>query len=196
MNKPRMDWYPIQLRLASQSKVLPIGRLTQVPMEVEGLRTYVDFKVIDIVDDTNPYPTLLGIDWAIDNQTIINFKKRILYFEYSEIRVVAPVDPLEGQRYVELVHSEAKENYLNHLYNIMYSKEDYINPTADGNLSWRSVSSCMSDSGEALENWHNRLHEVSMCICAITTRVVRRVGSEASALPTYEGFPNLASFLE
>ena len=97
MNKPRMDWYPIQLRLASQSKVLPIGRLTQVPMEVEGLRTYVDFKVIDIVDDTNPYPTLLGIDWEIDNKTIINFKKMFLYFKDSEIRVVAPIDSLEGQ---------------------------------------------------------------------------------------------------
>ena len=43
MNKPQLDWSPIQLRLANQSKVLPIGRLSQVPMEVEGLRTYADF---------------------------------------------------------------------------------------------------------------------------------------------------------
>ena len=44
-------------------------------MEVEGLRTYDDFEVIDIVDDTNPYPALLGINWEIDNQTIINLRK-------------------------------------------------------------------------------------------------------------------------
>ena len=81
INKPRLDWSPIQLRLANQSKVLPIGRLTQVPVEVEGLRIYADFKVIDIVDDTNPYFALLGYDWEIDNQTIINFKKRILSFK-------------------------------------------------------------------------------------------------------------------
>ena len=62
--------------------------------------------MIDIVDDTNPYPTLLGIDWAIDNQTIINFKKRILSFEHSEIRVVVPIDSLEGQRYVDPLNSE------------------------------------------------------------------------------------------
>ena len=62
MNNPRLDWYPIQLRIVNQLKVLPIGRLTQVPMEVKGLRTYVKFKVIDIVDDTNPYPTLLGMN--------------------------------------------------------------------------------------------------------------------------------------
>ena len=62
MGKPWLDWSPIQLRLENQSKVLPIGRLTQVPVEIEGLRTYTDFEVIDIIDDTNPYPTLLGID--------------------------------------------------------------------------------------------------------------------------------------
>ena len=61
MNKSRLDWFPIQLRLINQSKVLPIGRLNEVPVEVEGLRTYADFELIDIIDDTNPYPTLLGI---------------------------------------------------------------------------------------------------------------------------------------
>ena len=82
MNKTQLDWSPTQLRIANQSKVVPIGRLTQVPIEVEGLRTYAYFEVIDIVDDTNPYPTLLGIDRAIDNHTIINFKRRVLSFEY------------------------------------------------------------------------------------------------------------------
>ena len=95
MNKSQLDWYPIQLRLANQSKVLPNGRLSQVPADVEGLRTYVDFKVIDIVDDTNPYPMLLGIDWAINNQIIIKFKKRIMSFEDSKMRVVVRLIPLK-----------------------------------------------------------------------------------------------------
>ena len=89
------------------------------------MRTYACFEVIGIVDDTNPYPTLLGIDWAIDNQTIINFKRRILSFEDSKIRVVAPIDPLEGQRYVEPVHSEGQGDYLDHIYNVMSSTNDY-----------------------------------------------------------------------
>ena len=78
----------------------------------------------------------------------------------------------------------------------MSSKEDYINLTPDGNLRWRILSSCMSDIGDALENWKNMLHEVSMRICARITRVVRIVGVEASAPPTYEGLPNLTYFLE
>ena len=67
MNKLWLDYYPIQLRLANLSKVLPIGRHSQVPVDVEGLRTNADFNFIDFVDDKNPYPSLLGIDWTIDN---------------------------------------------------------------------------------------------------------------------------------
>ena len=32
--------------------------------------TFAHFEVINIVDETNPYPMLLGIDWSIANQTI------------------------------------------------------------------------------------------------------------------------------
>ena len=71
MGKPCLEWSPIQLQLANQAKVLPIGRLSNVTVDVKGLHTYVDFEV-NIVDDTNPYHVLFGIDWAINNQTIIN----------------------------------------------------------------------------------------------------------------------------
>ena len=121
-------------------------------MDIEGLCTFADFEVINIVDDTNPYLVLMGIDWAIRNQTIINFKRRILSFEDDQMRVVAPLDPLEGHRYIELVFNEGKSDHLNNIYNATSLKEYYINPTADGNLSWRCVSSCTSESGEALEN--------------------------------------------
>ena len=98
---------------------------------------------------------LLGIDGDIDNQTIINFNKMILSFEDNEIRLVFPIDPLEGQRYVEPVYNDGHVDYLDQIYNVIALQEDYINPTIDGNLSWRSASSCTSDSGKALENWKN-----------------------------------------
>jgi hypothetical protein len=40
-----------------------------------------DFEVIEIVDGTTPYPILLGLDWAFDNQAIINLKTRKMKFE-------------------------------------------------------------------------------------------------------------------
>ena len=131
-----------------------------------------NFEVIDNIANTNPYTALLGIHWVIDSQTIINFKRRILSFEDSKIRLVMPIDPLEGKRYVELVNSEGQGNYLDHVYNIMSRSYYYINPIADGKLSWQSASYCTSDSGEALENWKNQMHEVSMIICTIITQFV------------------------
>ena len=77
----------------------------------------------------------------------------------------------------------------------MYSRNNYINAKIDGNMSWRSVSSCTFDSCEALENWKNQMHEVSMRRCTRITQYVCQVGVEASELPTYEGLTNLASFL-
>ena len=71
------------------------------------------------------------------------------------MRVVAPCDPLEGQRYIEPVFNEGKGDHLENIYNVTTLEEDYINPTADGNLSWICASSCTSDSGGELENWQN-----------------------------------------
>ena len=115
MGNPPLEWSPIQLSISNKEKVLPIGRLSQVQVDIEGLCTFVDFEVINIVDDTNPYPAPLGIDWAMGNQTIINFKRRILSFEDDEMRVVAPLEPLEGQRYIEPVFNEGKVDHLDNI---------------------------------------------------------------------------------
>ena len=131
-------------------------------MDIEGLHTFAEFEVINIVDDTKQYPALLGMDWAMGNKTIINFKRRILSFEDDEMRVVAPLDPLEGKRYVEPIFNEGQGGHLDNIYNVTVLNKYYINPTMDGNMSWRCMSSCKLDTGEALENWKNRLHEVSM----------------------------------
>ena len=135
MGKPPIEWSPIHLRLDNQEKVLPIGRLSQVQVDIEGLHTFADFEVINIVDDTNPYPALLGVNWEMGNTTIIKFKIRILSFEYDDLRVVAPLDPLEGKRYVEMVFNEGKGDHLDNIYNATALREDYINPTPNGNLS-------------------------------------------------------------
>ena len=94
----------------------------------------------------------MGIYQTIDNQTIINFKKRILTFEYLELRVVAAIDPLEGQSYVELVYIEGQGDYLDHIYNITSTRDDYVNPMTDIKLSWQSISSCTLGYGKALKN--------------------------------------------
>jgi hypothetical protein len=75
MGEPTFGYSPTQvLKLENQHKVLPIGRLKGVTIDLDGVRTKLDFEVIEIVDDTTPYLALLGLDWAFDNQDIINLK--------------------------------------------------------------------------------------------------------------------------
>ena len=81
------------------------------------------------------------------------------------MRVVMPIDPLEGHRYVKPLKGEYHEGNLDTIYNIFSMMDDYINPMNDGKLVRRSLSSYSLDSGEALENLHNQLHELSIRKC-------------------------------
>ena len=62
-----------------------------------------DFEVIEIIDDSTPYPALLGIDWEFENQAIINLKKKTMSFEGNVIQVIGLLDPTLGPRYTELI---------------------------------------------------------------------------------------------
>ena len=102
-----------------------------------------------MVDDNYPYPALLGIDWAFDNFTVIDLKKRRMTFEGDGLRVIAPLDPDEGCRYTKPVTEENHAYELDYIYKLTVRQQDYINPTLYGNLSWRSERRCSSDSEEA-----------------------------------------------
>jgi hypothetical protein len=63
------------------------------------VRNFADLEVIGIVDDNCPYPVLLGIDWAFNNSIVVDLKKRHMTFKRDGLRVIAPLDPYEVQRY-------------------------------------------------------------------------------------------------
>jgi hypothetical protein len=71
------------------------------PVDIDGVRTFVDFEVIEIVDDIFPYPALLGIDWSFNNSTVVDLKKRRMAFEGDGLRVISPLDLDEGPKYTD-----------------------------------------------------------------------------------------------
>lgn len=73
--KPQLVFSPIQLRMANQYRIFPIGRLQNVEVYLAGVMTTTDFKVLSIMDDKDPYRALLGIEWAFDNYAVIDLKK-------------------------------------------------------------------------------------------------------------------------
>lgn len=55
MGNPKLTWSPIQSRLENQLKKFPIGRLSNMEVDIDGVRSFADFEVIKIVDDADPY---------------------------------------------------------------------------------------------------------------------------------------------
>ena len=137
MGNSTLGWSPVQLRLENQAKFQPIGRVSNLVVDIEGMKMHVDFDVIEVVEDGcsydgDSYPTLLGIGWDNDSMEFINFKKCVMTFENQDVRVIAPMDPQEGRRYIKRVKDEVGRSW-DHAYNI---SEDYIHPTIDGKLGW------------------------------------------------------------
>ena len=112
-----------------------MGRLQGIMVDIEGASVLTDFKVIEIVDDSSPYPTLLGIYWATNMNGVINLKKCKMIFEKKPPRVVVPLDPTEGSCYTEPVHDYERDNDLDCLYKIIVQEKYWVNPTTNGRIS-------------------------------------------------------------
>ena len=81
MGKPMLGWSPVQRRLANQAKVQPIDRVSNLVVNIEGMKKHADFDVIEFVGDGDSYPAPLGIGWDNDSMVFINFKKHVMIFE-------------------------------------------------------------------------------------------------------------------
>ena len=92
-----MGWSHVQLHLDNQAKVQPIKRVSNLVIDVEGMKTYAEFDVIEVVNGEGSYPTLLGIGCANDSMVVIEFKKQMMTFKNQYTRVIAPMDPNEGR---------------------------------------------------------------------------------------------------
>lgn len=106
MGKPTLQWSPIQLWMENQQKILPMGRVQGIMVDIEGASTQMDFEVIKIMDESSPYPPFLGIYLDTNMNGVINLKKRKMVLEKKSLRLVILLDPAEGHCYIEPVRNE------------------------------------------------------------------------------------------
>lgn len=57
--------------MENQQKIIPMGHLHAVTIDIEGARAVADLEVIEIVDESNPYQAFLEIYWAFEMNAII-----------------------------------------------------------------------------------------------------------------------------
>jgi len=87
-------------------------------VDIDGVSELADFEVIEIFDDNNPYPTLLGIDWATRMNGVINLKKHKMIFGKKSLHVVIPLNPTEELCYTKPIHDYESDDYLDCIYKI------------------------------------------------------------------------------
>jgi hypothetical protein len=93
-----------------------------VELDLDGVKTIVDFEVIEIMGEKDPYPALLGIDWAYENYVVIDLKKETMTFESDGMKVTQPLDRYQGPQYTEPVDDNMEPNVLDQLYNMTIRK--------------------------------------------------------------------------
>jgi hypothetical protein len=94
-------------------------------------------------------------------------------FETETLCMIVHLDPNEGDRYNGMIGEYAWISVIKNIYNIMGSREYYVNPMVDGELSWRSLDSYDIDSDDTMERWHLIIYEVSTRRCMQITTEVR-----------------------
>jgi hypothetical protein len=127
--------------------------------------------------------------------TLINLKRDTMTFEADGIKVVHPLDPYVGPRYMEPTDNNMEGGDLDQLYVITAGmREDNINPTTDGSVSWRSIQSANGDLELTFDSWQQGAYEIFSRRCA-TIRETRWVGTDVREYLTYKGTMSLGSFL-
>lgn len=87
-------------------------------VDIEGTSKEMEFEVIEIFDDSNPYPRFLRIDWATNMNGFTNLKKHKMIFEKNSLRIVVPLDPVEGACYINPVCDDQSNDELDYIYQI------------------------------------------------------------------------------
>jgi hypothetical protein len=122
MGKPKLVYSPIQMRMENQYYIFPIGRLHNVEVDLDGVKTIVDFKVIEIMGEKDPYAVLLDIEWGYENCAIIDINKETVTFESDGMKFNQPFDLYQGPRYTELTNGTMDKNILDQSYDMTVGK--------------------------------------------------------------------------
>ena len=75
MGNLSLGWSPMQLQLANQEKVQSIGHVSNLVVDIKGMKMHANFDVIEVVENGGSCLALQGIGWANDSMVVINFKK-------------------------------------------------------------------------------------------------------------------------
>jgi hypothetical protein len=126
---------------------------------------------------------------------VIEINKNTMKFEAHGIKLVQPLEPYVGPRYMKPKNNNMEGEVLDQLYTVTIGmREDYINPTFDGSVSWTSIQSTNEDLELTFDSWKEGSYERFSRRYA-NLREARWVGTKVREHPIYDGISELDNFL-
>lgn len=77
--------------MENQYCILPISILQYVEFDIASVKTYIYFKVIDIIGDKDPYLAFFDIFWDFESYPVIDLKWETMNFEVHGMHVIQPL---------------------------------------------------------------------------------------------------------
>ena len=75
LGRPKLEKFDYYLKLADQGLVEPLGNWKYVETYIMGIKTRIEFEVIDPKQGTSSYPTLIGRPWERKMRANISLDK-------------------------------------------------------------------------------------------------------------------------
>lgn len=76
--------------------------------------------------------------------------KRKIIFVKKPLRIIIPLDPMEGLHYKKPVCDYDSDDNLDCIYKILVRDQGWVNPTVNGWITWDRKSSCTLNSYEEI----------------------------------------------
>jgi hypothetical protein len=122
--------------------------------EIHLSRSIILLVIIEVPDRENVFFRPLKWPRKFRTQKVVkNSKWPKNFFEVVGIGGWTPISTW--------IIEDAHKSIIENIYQITGHREDYINPTVDGEIRWRSVKSYDIDSEDVMERWKNKLYELS-----------------------------------
>src|SRR5713226_7886130 len=101
LGRPLLYESRIYLKLADQGLIEPIRVWRNVDTTIKGISTKVDFEIIDPKEGSSSFPALLGRPWGRKMTASISLDKEQIKLKGNGHKVIVPINPSQGQPWVE-----------------------------------------------------------------------------------------------
>ena len=131
LGRPELEKSNYYLKLVDQGLVEPLGIWKDVETSIMGIKTRINFEVIDPKQGMSSYLALVSRPWGCKMRANISLDKDRLKIKGKGKKVIIPLDPNQGWPWEETNDDDAE---IRRLYQVIHHNEDTVEPNEKGEI--------------------------------------------------------------